>query len=260
MGNSFTGIRKFLSNKNTVTLVCVILGVLVLYFGYTMRVTKATDPVRVPYAKKTLAKKTKITADLIGYTNVPSSVINTSKGKILSDSANIINKYVSYSTAIPENSYFYEDVIMREEQMPDYAFMNMADGYTVYALSVGMDTTYANKIFPNTYIDLYAKATEKTTNKIMFARLIESIRVKAVKDDRGAALLEEGINNGTPSAMLFEVPNDLFNLLMIAEDVEGVEIIPVPRNAAYTAAQGETNVDNETIKNHILSHAVQIVE
>ena len=259
MGNKFTGIKKFLGNKNTVTIVCVILGVLVLYFGYNFRVTKSTDPVRVPYAKKTLDKKTKITAELIGYTNVPRSLITTSK-TILTNEKDVINKYVSYSTSIPQNSYFYSDVIMKEEQMPDYAFMNMADGYTVYSLKVGMENTYANKIFPNTYIDLYAKATDKSSGKIMFARLIESIRVKAVKDDKGVALLENGVNNGTPSAMLFEVPNDLFTLLKIAEYVDDVEIIPVPRNAAYTASQGETTVDNETIKNHILSQAVTITE
>ena len=259
MGNKFTGIKKFLSDKNTVTIVCVILGVLVLYFGYNFRVTKSTDPVRVPYAKKALDKKTKITAELIGYTNVPRSLVTTSK-TILTNEKDIINKYVSYSTSIAKNSYFYSDVIMREEQMPDYAFMNMADGYTVYSLKVGMETTYANKIFPNTYIDLYAKAEDSSNGKIMFARLIESIRVKAVKDDRGVALLENGVNNGTPSAMLFEVPNDLFTLLKVAEYVDDVEIIPVPRNAAYTASQGETTVDNDTIKNYILSHAVTITE
>ena len=259
MGNKFTGLRKFLSNKNTVTIVCVILGVLVLYFGYNFRVTKSTDPVRVPYAKKELGKKTKITADLIGYTNVPRSLVNTSK-TIMTNEKDIINKYVSYATSIPKNSYFYSDVIMREEQMPDYAFMNMADGYTVYSLRVSMETTYANKIFPNTYIDLYAKTSDDSSKKIVFGKLIESIRVKAVKDERGVALLENGVNNGSPAAMLFEVPDDLFYLLKISEYVDGVEIIPVPRNATYTAKAGETTVDNATIKDLILSKSVTIPE
>ncbi len=259
MGNKFTGLKKFFTNKNTVTFVCVILGVLVLYFGYNFRVTKATDPVRIPYAKKELIKKTKITADLIGYTNVPRSLTTTSK-TLLKNENDIIGKYVSYSTNIPQNSYFYSDVVMKEEQMPDYAFMNMKDGYTVYSLRVNMSLTYANKIFPNTYIDLYAKAKDKETGKIMFARLIESIRVKAVKDDGGRALLENGVNNGTPAAMLFEVPDDLFDLLKKAEYVDDVEIVPVPRNAAYTASQGETTVDNEIIKQHIMNQCVQLTE
>ena len=246
------GLRKFLSNKNTVSFVCLILGVFVLIFGYNYRITKATDPIKIPYAKKTLAKKTKITAELIGETNVPRSLVNTSKS-IITNKQDIINKYVSYSTAIPQNSYFYSDVVMREEQMPDYAFMNMPEGYTTYNLKVNMKSTYANKILPNTYIDLFAKATDPSTKKVMFAKLISSIRVKAVKDERGNALLEQGVNNGTPSSMQFEVPNDLFNLLMIAKYMDDIEIIPIPRNSEYTANQGETKVDNETIKQYILS-------
>ena len=81
-----------------------------------------------------------------------------------------------------------------------------------------------------------------------------------VKDDKGRALLENGVNNGTPSAMLFEVEDSLFDLLKKAEYIEDVEIWPVPRNAAYTAQQGETLVDNETIRDHILSKCVTIEE
>ena len=259
MGNKFTGLRKFLSDKNTVTFICIILGVLVLFFGYSIRVTQATDPVRIPYAKKALNKKDKITAEYIGYTDVPRSLTKTFK-TLITNQQNIINKYASYATSIPKNSYFYSDVVMEEEQMPDYAFMNMADGYTVYSLKVDMATTYANKIYPNTYIDLYAIVNDSSSNKVMFGKLIGSIRVKAVKDDRGNALLEEGINNGDPSAMLFEVPNDIFDLLKKAEYVEDVEIVPVPRNQAYTASQGETTVDNDTIKQFILSKCVTIQE
>jgi len=259
MGNKFTNLRKFLSDKNTVTIICVILGILVLYFGYSIRVTQATEPTRIPYAKQALNKKDKITAEYVGYTSVPKSLVKTFK-TIMTNSNDIIGKYVSYSTNIPQNSYFYSDVVMLEEQMPDYAFMNMADGYTVYSLKVDMATTYANKIFPNTYIDLYAIVDDSASQKIMFGKLIGSIRVKAVKDDKGNALLEDGINNGDPSAMLFEVPNDLFDLLKKAEYVESVQIIPVPRNEAYTASQGETTVDNETIKQYILSQCVTINE
>ncbi len=257
MGNSFTSLKKFFSNKNTVTFLCVILGVIVLYVGYNFRVQSATNPVHVPYAKIALDAKTQITAEDIDYTDVPQSLITTSK-TIVKNANDIIGKYVSYVSGIPKNSYFYTDAIVSEEELPDYAFMNMADGYTVYSLKVSMSTTYANKIFPNTYVDLYAKATDSTTNKIMFARLIESIKVKAVKDDKGNALLENGVNNGTPTAMLFEVPDDLFDLLKKAEYVDNVEIIPVPRNAAYTATKGETTVDNTTIKNYILSKCVSL--
>lgn len=257
MGNSLTAFKKFFANKNTVTFLCLLLGVVVLYFGYNYRITKATSPIKVPYAKVAINAKTQITAEMIGTTEVPSSLIKTTK-TMIENTSKIINKYSSYASGIPKNSYFYSDAIMDEKEMPDYAFKNMKDGYTVYSLKVNMNTTYANKIFPDTYIDLYAKATEDTSKRVMFTRLIESIKVKAVKDDKGKALLENGVNNGTPAAMLFEVPDDLFDLLKKAEYVDGVEIIPVPRNSAYTASQGETTIDNEVMRQFIMSKCISI--
>lgn len=257
MNNSLTALKKFFANKNTVTLACIVLGLIVLYVGYNYRVNNATSPVKVLYAKKEIPVKTQITAEMVGYTEVPKSLLNNNK-TMLQDSSQVVGKYSSYSTSIPKNSYFFSGVVMEEEQMPDYAFKNMADGYTVYALKVNMNSTYANKILPDTYIDLYAKATDDTTKKIMFTRLIESIKVKAVKDDKGNALLKNGVNDGTPSAMLFEVPDDLFDLLMKSKYISGVEIIPVPRNSAYTASQGETTVDSEEMKQYILSKTIDI--
>lgn len=257
MGNTLTGLKKFFANKNTVTFLCIILGVVVLYVGYNYRVNNATSPVKVPYAKVAINAKTQITAEMIGTTEIPRTLLTTSK-TLIQNTSEIINKYSSYATGIPKNSYFYSDVIMDEKEMPDYAFKNMADGYTVYSLKVNMSSTYANKIFPDTFIDLYVKATDDTTKKVMFTRLIESIKVKAVKDDNGRALLETGVNNGTPAAMLFEVPDDLFDLLKKAEYVDNVEVIPVPRNSAYTASQGETTVDSEQMRQYILSKCISV--
>ena len=44
MGNIGVNIKKFLSNKNTVAIICVIAGILVLYLGYTWRVNNAINP------------------------------------------------------------------------------------------------------------------------------------------------------------------------------------------------------------------------
>ena len=44
MGNLTTGFRKFLQNKNTVTVVGIILGILVIYVAYTMRIKAEINP------------------------------------------------------------------------------------------------------------------------------------------------------------------------------------------------------------------------
>ena len=52
MSNFLTPFKKFLKNKNTVTIICIVIGVLTLVIGYNYRVSKATNLVTVPYAIK----------------------------------------------------------------------------------------------------------------------------------------------------------------------------------------------------------------
>ena len=41
-------LNRFLGNKNTVTILCVIAGVAVLLIGYNYRVNQAVQPINVP--------------------------------------------------------------------------------------------------------------------------------------------------------------------------------------------------------------------
>ena len=60
MGNLVTNFKKFLQNKNTVTVIGVILAIIVLYFAYTMRINSAISPVVVPYANTQIPAGTQI--------------------------------------------------------------------------------------------------------------------------------------------------------------------------------------------------------
>ena len=62
--------------------------------------------------------------------------------------------------------------------------------------------------------------------------------------------------------MVFAVPDDMFSLLKKANYISGnsVEIIPVPRNASYSANPGETRVSSAYIQDFILSQSVVIPE
>lgn len=256
MGNIGTTFKKFLSNKNTVTFLCIVAGLLVLYIGYNYRIKQAINPVSVPYAKVAIDSRTKITAEMVGTTQVPYSLLKTAK-TLVTKASNVIGQYSSYSTNIPKNSFFYTGSVMSEEEMPDYAFMNMSNDYTVFSLKVNMASTLANKIYPKTKIDLFVKMKDDN-GSVVFGKLIESITVKAVKDSKGNALLENGDADATPSALLFEVDNSMFDLLSKTSHISGVDIIPVPRNKTYTAENNSTSVSSETIKNLILSKCVSI--
>ena len=66
MNSTSIKVKKFLSNRNTVTIICAIIGIIVLYVGYTMRIQSAVEPVSIPYAKVTIQPRMKITEEMIG--------------------------------------------------------------------------------------------------------------------------------------------------------------------------------------------------
>ena len=80
MGNLTTGFKKFLQNKNTVTVVGVVLAIFVLYFAYTMRINSAINPISVPYAIKQINAGTQITEGMIGTREVPPSMLKEPYG------------------------------------------------------------------------------------------------------------------------------------------------------------------------------------
>lgn len=258
MGNILTTLKRFLGNKNTVTILGVILGLVVLYAGYNFRVKQATNPVTVPYAKEEISSRTLITSDMIGHMEVSNSVVKQSPN-LITNANQLINYYVSFGTTIPANSMFYKSQVISSDEMPDSAFADIPDGYTIFSLNVNQHTTYGNSIYPGNYIDLYFKGVDDT-NKIMFGKLIESIEVLAVKDSNGNHVFETTVESRTPAELLFAVPDEMYLLLMKAEYISSssIEIIPVPRNASYSANPGDTVVSSDTIRDFILSKSATV--
>ena len=92
MNNLVIGIKKFFTNKNTVTVVGVILAIVVLYAGYNMRINQAITPVTVPYATETIKARTQITEDMISTMEIPQSMVTD---EIITNSADVIDMYFS---------------------------------------------------------------------------------------------------------------------------------------------------------------------
>ena len=98
MGNATNGIKKILQNKNTVTVIGVVVAVLVLYIGYNMRVKSTINPITVPYAKELIKGGTQITEDKVGTIQVPPSML---KGNVLTNQSQVIDKYARPDSIIP---------------------------------------------------------------------------------------------------------------------------------------------------------------
>ena len=265
MGNLLTPFKKILSNKNTVTIIGVLLGVVVLYLGYTWRVNQSLQPTNLPYAKRTLKAGEVITEDAVGLTEVPGDLVKSMGSSVIttvncasedSDSC-IVGRLVSYDSKISEFSFFFKTNVMKSSDKPDSIFSNIPDGETIFWLPVDNNSTYGNSIYPGNKIDLYMTARDED-DLLIFGRLISSIKVLAVKDDEGNNVFTDRSNVGQPSVLLFSVPEEYFLLLEKAKRLDGIELVPVPRNASYSSSAAAKKVENDYLREFILAKTVSI--
>ena len=252
-------LKQILSNKNTVTVIAALLIVLVLYFFYNWRLNQATSPIKVPYANQTINPRTKITSDMISYVDIPSASI---KGNVITNANDIINKYTNVNASIPAGSLIYQSQIVRQEELPDSFLINIEEGYIPYNFDVDIKSTYGNSIYPGNYVDVYFKGIQD--GKLMVGRLLENVKVLAVKDSSGRHVFETNDSDRTPSQIIFGVTPEIHLLLRKAEYINGVEIILVPNDTSLNLEDSEEevaiNVKSETIKNYIEERSVYVDE
>ncbi len=250
-------LKQILSNKNTVTFIGIILIVLVLYFFYNWRVNQATSPIRVPYALQTIAPRTKITSDMIGYVEITQTAL---KGNVLTNAnTQILGMYTNVNCEIPAGSMFYASAVIKEEELPDAFLLNLKEGYVAYNFDVSMKTTYGNSMYPGNYVDVYFRYEDDNGQKNI-GKLVENVEILAVKDGAGKAVFENSSEDRSPAQIIFGVTEDIHYLLRKAEYIttNNNNIILVPTNASLELEEGEKapiNVTSDTIKQYIESKA-----
>lgn len=255
MNNFMISLQKFFKNKNTVTIIGVIAIILILIFGYRYQIKKQVNPVTgIPVAAQTIQPRTKITDDMLTYIDVAPIVLQ--KGDVITSKSAIIGKYSNYNTIIPKGSMFYKNTVINESELPDSAFIDVEEGQVPYNFPVTMDSTYGNSIFPGNYIDIYMKAVRKD-GKLMVGKLLENVKVLAVKDSSGKHVFENTDESRTPAFLIFGVEPEINILLRKASYMSSYSVVlfPVPHGAAVKE-EGATTVTSQTLKDFINANTV----
>ena len=91
MGNLVSTVKKFISNKNTVTILAVIAGIIILWYFYNSRVNAAITTIQVPYAIDKIDMGKRIEADNIGWKEITRST--TKDSDMVLDKSNIVVSY-----------------------------------------------------------------------------------------------------------------------------------------------------------------------
>ena len=259
MNNLTISIKKFFANKNTVTVVGVLLGIVILYIGYNYRIKKAITPITVPYATQTIPPKTKITSDMIGSIKVPPSML---RGDALTNVSSIVSHYVSADTVIPKGSLFYSSAVVNQSDLPDNIIYDYPDGWVLVNMAVNTTNTYGNKVFPGNYIDIYLKAVNKideenitsnTQDKIMLGKLLQNVKIIDVVDSNGDSVFENLEDIKVTAQLIFALPEEYHILLRKAMYLRtyDVTLIPVPTAESLKEKPGTVTIANEQLKEFI---------
>lgn len=256
MNNFVMGLKRFITNKNVVTVIGVLLVLGILFWGYTSSIKKETNPVNVPVAAKKINPKTQITSEDITYAQVANRMVGQN---VLRSSALIIGKYTNLNVTVPQGSMFYSEWIVDAEDIPGNWIeqLNYETGELGYYMDVNVENTLGNNVLPNTYIDIYMKATDET-GTTMFGKLLKNIKVLVVHDGQGNDVFEDSASIGTPSKIGFAVSQDLYVLLTKAEYLK-IDLIIAPRGSTVPSTDSVV-VTSATLRDYIDAQTITVDE
>ena len=245
-------LQRFIGNRTTVVILCLVAGFAVLWVGYTSRVRSKINPVMVPCARVKLPSRHIITNSDIEYIQVNSDVVSNADN-LIRNASDIVGKEVTYGNSISENALFYEGDLTEPSYSPDFVLSDIQDGYTAFSLKVDILSTFGGQIKRGNYIDIYFQGTDSKDGKVIYGNLVQSIRVLDVRDSNGVSL--DNSTSNVPAILLFAVPDNLYALLVRAQRFG--DLIPVPHNNNYTTNPGSTRVAGTYIvEEYILPHVV----
>lgn len=253
MNNFSTKLKKALTNKNFVTAIAFLLIGVVLIVGYNLRLNAATTPIRVPYAKQTIQAQTKITSDMIGMMSIASDAVN--RDLIYTDASKIVDLYTNIESTIYEGSFFYKAALSTKDNMPTSALLDVPTGHTLLSLKTNMVDSYYNSLVPGDYFDLYVRTIgilpgeKNKENEIMVGKLIDKIRILAVKTEDGLNVFGSD-EARIPAGLIFSLPEDQALLMMKAEyfeklsGVASIEFVVIPRGQTYKPQNEDEKVES----------------
>ena len=257
------GLLRFFINKKTIVLLGVIAGIAVIVGGYYYRTQILTGPVEVLIAKDTIKGETQIDVNMFIRIKMNSADLKAltkaaggSESMIYkaSEANSLIGKYVKISATIPKNGLFYKDIIVSEEEMPNYIWHEIEDDQTIFKMDVtALDADY-NSIKPGQNVAIYSKYVDAVGTLIQEC-YIGSAKVYSVRD-KSLNDISDKKYSGAAETMYFVVSNHYYQYLTLGPDM-GVTFYPVPIGNMKEGTTCDGRLTDEFIKSKIYSSTIE---
>ena len=257
MNNFVIGLKRFFTNKNVVTIILVIVILGVLYYGYSSTIKKQTNPVKVPVAAKEIPPLTKITNEDLSMKEIAGSMLNKN---VVRSSDYLTGKFTKANVTIPAGSVIYTEWVDEEKNIPGNWIeqLDYESGELGYYMSVDVVSTLGNSVLPDTYIDIYMKATADN-GTVMFGKLLKNVKVLVVHDSMGRNVFSGTSAEQTPSKIGFGVTPDMYILLHKIEYLYDVSLVIAPRGMTLPE-EDYVIVASSTLRDYIDARTITVEE
>ena len=257
MNNFVIKLKRFITNKNVITILGILVALGLLYWGYSSTIKKATNPVNVPVAAKTIGAQTEITSEDVTYINVAGSMVGDG---VVRNASQIVGMYTNLNVTIPEGSMFYSSWLVTADNLPGNWIeqLDYEKGELGYYMNTDVVKTLGNSVLPNTYVDIYMKAPDEN-GTIMFGKLLSNVKIMVVHDGSGKNIFADASNIGTPSYLGFAVSQDLYTLLKKSETLTDIELVIAPRGETVPK-KDYIIVRSATLRDYIDSKTITVEE
>ena len=116
-----SAIKRFVGNKNVVTILGIALCIGILVLGYFIRVNNSVTTTSIPFAKKELSARSIIGDGDVGNVRISQSYV-TGAGNVITSAQEVYGKAVAYYSNIPAGSLFYSSSISASSTSSSFFF------------------------------------------------------------------------------------------------------------------------------------------
>lgn len=233
-----------------ITSIVVILGL--LYLGFFLRIDSVIDLQTTYVASHNIPPRSRVMEEDIMEIQIPKAYL---QNYTFNKKEDIIGKYTDIQGKIPAGSCFYEGMLIKEDELPDYPSSQLRGGQAAYTLETDL-ARIGGSVIAGQRVDLHVSIDRRGLSPIT-GYLFENVRLIAIKDHKGLDLEDEN-STGIPYLAILAINQEDVPILTLAEQLGEIRLFS--SSATYDSTKEAMLLDNSDVYQELVRMEQQVSE
>ncbi|WP_234410430.1 Flp pilus assembly protein CpaB [Caldalkalibacillus mannanilyticus] len=200
----------------------------ILYLAYDLKVQTEVRPTVIAVTVQDIPPYTQIEEGMLTEIELPARSIPPTA---LHSKEEIIGKWTQVDFGIPNNSFFYENKVVTQEELLDAERMKLGENKRLYTMTVDLEKSAAGNIIPNVLVDIWFTG-RGYGNEVVSGRVYQNVQVIGAKNRQAENIIVKNVSGQENKVELFPtiiqlaVSDDQIDLLAKAEQLGQIRLVP----------------------------------